>query len=158
LRYPNSQLSVIAANSDSRIKEILNVAKGLLTDIQKSPYRDRIFVVLDAVHSASLPEHIARMGVAKENIITWPKNGIEHLYPPAILDEIFGHGAEITIAGDIVSRNGISYNKGDLAENVVKRLQRDTVMHPQFEKLLLQPLEERQGFVTGNIRAIAGSA
>ena len=46
-RYPMSQLSVIAANSDSRIKEILNIARGLLTDIQKSPYRDRIFVVLE---------------------------------------------------------------------------------------------------------------
>ena len=46
-KYPNAQISVVAANSDGRIKEILSVAKGLLTDIQKSPYRDRIFVVLD---------------------------------------------------------------------------------------------------------------
>ena len=48
LRYQNSQISVISANNDSRIKEILNIAKGLLTDIQMSPYRDRIFIVLES--------------------------------------------------------------------------------------------------------------
>src|SRR5262249_4333426 len=50
LQFPNAQISIISAGSDSRVKEILSIARGLLTDIQKSPYRDRIFVVLDSVH------------------------------------------------------------------------------------------------------------
>ena len=34
LKFPNAQISVIAANSDSRITEILTVARGILTDLQ----------------------------------------------------------------------------------------------------------------------------
>jgi hypothetical protein len=147
LRYPNSQISVISANSDSRIKEILNVAKGLLADIQRSPYRDRIFVVLDSVHSAGLPGQIAAMGVPTKNIVVWPKNGIEYYYPPSILDNIFTSGADVTIAGDVVSRNGISYNKNELAEKVIAQLQRDTPMDSEFERMFLRPLEDKLGYV-----------
>lgn len=143
LRYPNSQLSVVSANTDNRIKEVLNIARGLLTDIQKSPYRDRIFVVLDAVHSASLPDEITAMGVPKENIIVWPKNGIEFYYPPTIIDQIFGSGPDISINGDEVSRNGVSYKKGELVEKVVVLLQPTTSMHPEFEKMFLVPLEQK---------------
>jgi len=148
LRYPSSQLSVIAANSDSRIKEILNIAKGLLTDIQRSPYRDRLFVVLDSVHSSSLPDQISGMGVLKDNIVTWSKNGIEYYYPPSVMDHIFGMGPEITIDDDRVSRNGISYTKGEVLEKVITQLQRDTAMHPEFERKLLKPIENMLGIVT----------
>jgi hypothetical protein len=145
LRYPNSQFSVISANSDGRIKEILNIAKGLLTDIQRSPYRDRIFVVLDSVHSGGLPEQITAMGVPKNNVVVWPQNGIEYHYPPSILDHIFGSGAEIAITGDMVSRNGIEYTKNDLVEKVVAQLQHDTTMDLEFEKRLLKPIERTLG-------------
>ena len=37
LKHSSSQISVIAANSDNRIKEVLTVAKGLLSDLQRSP-------------------------------------------------------------------------------------------------------------------------
>jgi hypothetical protein len=145
LRYPNSQISVIATNSDSRMKEVLNIAKGLLTDIQRSPYRDRIFAVLDSVHSSGLPEQIAAMGIPTEHIIVWPKNGIEYFYPSSIMDLIFGSGPEITIVGDTVSRNGISYNKNELAEKVVGLLQADTPMNTDLEKMLLKPVEATLG-------------
>ena len=145
LRYPDSQISVIAANSDSRIKEILNVAKGLLADIQKSPYRDRIFVILDSVHSASLPTQLAAMGIHMDNIVTWPKNGIEYYYPYSVIDKIFGAGSEISIAGDIISRNGISYTKGELVDKVVALLQKDTVMQEDFRSMFLSRLEEKLG-------------
>lgn len=142
LRYPNSQISVISANSDSRIKEILNVARGLLNDIQRSPYRDRIFVVLDSVHSASLPKDLEVMGIPNNHIIIWPKNGIEFLYPPALLDQVFGSGAEVKITDDDVSRNGIFHKKAELAEKIVGLLQRDTPMHTDFEQMLLRPLDD----------------
>jgi ABC-type oligopeptide transport system ATPase subunit len=145
LRYPSSQISVISANSDSRIKEILNIAKGLLADIQRSPYRDRIFVILDSVHSAGLPDQLVAMGIPKDNIVVWPKNGIEFYYPPALIDKIFGAGAEITIAGDLVSRNGISHNKAELVGRVSSMLQADTEMHKEFEARFLQRLAQRLG-------------
>ena len=145
LRYPASQISVISANSDSRIKEILNIAKGLLADIQRSPYRDRIFVILDSVHSAGLPDQLVAMGIPKDNIVVWPKNGIEFYYPPALIDKVFGAGAEITIAGDLVSRNGISHNKAELVGKVSSMLQADTEMHEEFEARFLQRLAQMLG-------------
>ena len=144
-RYPNHLTSVIPANSDSRIKEILNITKGIFSDLQKSPYRDRIFIVLDAVHSATLPDHLVAMGIPREHIITWPKNGIEYYYPPSIVDQIFGAGAELQVAGDIISRNNVSYNKGDLADRVVALLNPDTPMHDDFTQLFLSRIETRLG-------------
>jgi predicted ATP-dependent endonuclease of OLD family len=143
LKYPDSQISVISANSDSRIKEILNVAKGLLADIQKSPYRDRIFVILDSVHSAGLADQLTAMGIQRNNIVIWPKNGIEFYYPPLIIDKIFGAGSEIVMSGDLISRNGNSYNKGDLVEKVVSLVQKDTPMQADFNDLFLSRLEEK---------------
>jgi predicted ATPase len=150
LRYPNSQFSVVEANSDNRIKEVLNTAKGLLTDIQKSPYRDRIFIVLDSVHSAGLPSQIEKMGIPADNIVVWEKNGIEHFYPPSILDKVFGAGQEIVISGDDVSRNGVTYKKADLVEKVLSLLDASTPMHPHFELALLRRLESTIGVSSGS--------
>lgn len=137
LRFPNGRISVISTNSDGRVKETLHIAKGLLHDIQRSPYHDRIFVVLDSLHSKGLPAEIEAMGIPKENIIIWPKNGIEYFYPESVLDEIFGAGPEIDINGDIISRNGISLTKDALADRVVALLKSDTKMNGDFEYLLI---------------------
>lgn len=137
LRYPNAQISVIPANSDDRIKEVLAVAKGLLTDLQRSPYRDRIFVVLDSVHSSSLPDQLVRMGLPAENIVKWPRNGIEYYYPPEIVDSIYGAGEDLVIESDRISRNGITYTKNELAEKVLLRMTSATTMHTEFEGRLL---------------------
>jgi hypothetical protein len=141
LRYPGQMLSVIPAHSDSRIKEILNLAKGIFSDLQKSPYRDRIFVVLDSVHSAGLPKELIAMGVPNAHIIVWPKNGIEYYYPEAILDRIFGSGGEIEIRGDLVSKHGIERNKNELATMVVSMLDATTPLSPHFQTLFIDPLE-----------------
>ena len=140
LRFPNAQISVIPAHSDSRIKEVLNIARGLFSDLQRSPYRDRIFIILDSVHSASLPSQLTGMGIPAENVIVWPDNGIEFCYPPTLVDKFFGVGAKLTANGDVVSRNGVSYSKADLAAKISASLARDTPMHPSFENLFLTPL------------------
>lgn len=145
VRFPNAQLSVIAANSDSRIREVLSIAGGLLTDIQRSPYRDRIFVVLDSVHSASLPDQLERMGVLHDNIIKWPLNGIEHYYPPTLIDRIFPGSGPLEIRGDLVSRAGVEYKKNELVEKVVALLEPSSPHHAEFERLLLSPLASRAG-------------
>lgn len=144
MRYPQSQISLLQANSDDQIKKVLFIAKGLFTDIQKSPYRERIIIVLDAVHSATLPAQIEALGVPKENIIKWSKNGIEHLYPPAILDNIFNGGGEIAISdSDVVSRNGIQHKKNDLAVLVTNALTPETEMHPEFAEKFLKLVETK---------------
>lgn len=143
LRFPAAQISVVQANSDSRVKEVLNIAKGIFGDLQKSPYRDRVFVVLDSVHGAGLPEQLQQMGVERANVVKWPLNGIEYYYPPSIVESIFGMGGELQIAGDVISRNGISYTKNDLADKVCAALTPTVTHHPDFESLLLEPVTAR---------------
>ncbi len=135
--FPNQQFSVINANSDMRIKEILNTAKNLLTDIQRSPYRDRIIAVIDSVHGQGLRQTLVSMGMLDENIVVWSGNGIEYVYPSAILDEIYGNGGQFEINGDEVSRNGIVYQKAVLADKVCNRMDPDTPMSKEFEDSFL---------------------
>lgn len=141
VRYPGSQMSVIAANTDSQIKHYLHITRGVLNGIQRSPYHDRIFVVLDARHGAGLAAEIVAMGIPQENIIEWTKNGIEYIYPESIVDAIFGEGPELHISGDVVSRNGISLRKNELAEKVCGLMCAETEMTSEFREKLLDRLD-----------------
>jgi predicted ATP-dependent endonuclease of OLD family len=143
IRFPGSQISVVSANSDSRVKEIVNFTKSIFGDFQKSPYQDRVFVVLDSVHLNGLKEHLVQMGVQSENIVTWSENGIEHFYPSAILDSIYGIGGNINIKGDYISRNELSYSKNELADKVCAALTRTTVHNAEFEEKLMSRLQEK---------------
>jgi len=133
-RFPAYRLSVINANSDSRMKEIVNTAKNILSDIQKSPYHDRIIALVDSVHGTGLKDSLTSMGLLEENILVWSKNGIEHVYPPSLLDQIFGCGGDITIVDDNVTRNGLTYKKAELAEKICQRFTPDTPLHREFEE------------------------
>ncbi len=141
LRYENANISLIQANGDSRIKEIFNLTKNLLGDIQKSPYKDRIFVVLDRVHGGGLVEDLKQMGLPEPNIIIWSKNGIEYFYPPDVLQSIFHSNDEVTIDGDRVKLNGIEYTKNDLAEKVIDRMDKATLHSQEYEDELLSKID-----------------
>ena len=99
--------------------------------------------MLDAVHSASMPQHLVEMGLPAENIIKWPKNGIEYYYPPTLLDRVFGAGSEIVIEGDRISRNGMEYTKVELVEKIVSMLEATTPMNTVLDTLLLARLERK---------------
>lgn len=150
VNYPNHQIRVIAANGDARIKEVLNIARGLFTDIQKSPYRDRICVVLDSVHSKRLPTEISAMGIAKENIVVWEKNGIGFYYPDPLVSQLFGVGSDLQINKDVVSGNGISYSKNELVGKIVASLQADTPMLPEFQEKILNRIDKSLGLVSSH--------
>ncbi len=141
LKFPKAQFSVVQANSDDRIKELLNMAKGLFSDLQTSPYRDRIFAVLDSVHQPSLPAQLVQMGLPATNIVEWSNNGIEYVYPDSVMDTVYGAGGQMTIAGDLVERNGRQYTKSQLCEKVVALLSPTTVFHPEFEAKILKRIE-----------------
>jgi hypothetical protein len=85
------------------------------------------------------------MGVPPENIVIWPKNGIEYYYPPSLIDKIYGLGEELTIEGDMVSRNGVSYNKNELAEKIVSMMDAKTEMQPEFQSMFLSKIEAKLG-------------
>jgi hypothetical protein len=141
VRYPSSRFSVIAANGDSEIKRYLHITTGLLNGIQRSPYQDRLFVVLDAQHSAGLAQEVMIMGVPESSVIEWSANGIEYVYPEEVLDSIFGEGPPIAVAGDLISRNGIHLNKAKLAEKVCALIRPETRMNSEFQEKLLDKLD-----------------
>jgi hypothetical protein len=82
------------------------------------------------------------MGVAAENIVVWDGNGIEHLYPRAVLDKKFGGYADLTITGDVVSANGVECKKKELADFVALHLGADTSTSQEVVDKLLAKLDQ----------------
>jgi hypothetical protein len=140
LLYPRSSVSVIRSSGDGRIREILAIAKQMLGDIQRSPYANRLLVVIDKVHGAGLTAHLLEQGVAAEHVIVWDSNGIEFLYPRALLEQRFGAFGELSLDGDVVTANGQSIRKAELSDFVVTRLRGDEDLPPELQAKLLEPL------------------
>jgi energy-coupling factor transporter ATP-binding protein EcfA2 len=141
-RYPDTRFSIISANSDSRIREIFSVTKSLFGDIQKSPYQNRIFAVIDSVHGTGLPQQLEKMGIPKENIVVWSKNGIEYYYPSDILTEIFHSSNEVSINGDHISLNNLTYTKNELVEMIVPKISSTTEYNNEFTQEFLNKIEQ----------------
>lgn len=141
VEFPNGVFSVILAGDDSRVSQVVNMASGFFSDLQKSPYRDRIIPILDSVHAANLVEKITKQGIPKPSIVVWEKNGIEHYYPEAIMDEIFGEGGELAISDDTVSKNGTEYKKFELAKMVTARLSKGAIHPPEVRTKLFSKIE-----------------
>jgi predicted ATP-dependent endonuclease of OLD family len=145
VKFPLLQLSVINSGNDGRIKEWVNAASKIFTDLQKSPYRSRIIIVLDEIHGKGITEFLIKQGIPKENILIWSKNGIEYQYPKNILDKIFGEGDEINITDDIVSRNGVEYKKWELCEKVVSQIDRKTIFPDEVDQKLFNIISRVSG-------------
>jgi hypothetical protein len=116
-----------------------------LTDIQRSPYRERIIAVIDSVHGAGLRQALVTMGLPDENVIVWSNNGIEYVYPEEILSAIYGSGGQLQIQGDQITRNGITYSKAELCDKVCSRLGVGTEMSQEFEGSFLELVKKRVG-------------
>lgn len=141
-KYPDSNISVIQCNGDSRMKQIVSIANQMLQNINNSPYSNRIFAVLDKVHGDSLKQKLSQMGIKEENIITWSKNGIEYLYPKEILQQKFGEYEELNIQDDLISVNGVNLKKNDLAEHVVNRYSSDISLPKELNEKLISRIDD----------------
>jgi predicted ATP-dependent endonuclease of OLD family len=140
LKAPNSTVSVINANSDSRIRDIVAVARQMFGDIRRSPYAQRIFVILDARHGQGLRDQLGRMGV--DNIVVWDNNGIEFLYPQRLLENLFGKFTTLNITDDIISANGHGFTKQELNDYVLNGLRADEELPDELIQKLMGPLEK----------------
>ncbi len=140
-KFPLAQLSIINANGDNRMKEIINLAATLFTDLQKSPYRTRIVAILDSKHGSDIVESLKKAGIPDEHIIRWSKNGIEFFYPKKIMDDIFGGDGEINITDDLISKNGLSYKKGELCELVVSKIDEKTIVPDEIQEKLFSVVD-----------------
>ena len=82
--------------------------------MRKSPFRERILVLLDSKHSVKIRD-FTKYGIPEENVKILEENGIEYYYPQEILSELFSCGLtpwdHIQVIDDYVSGNGIKYRK-----------------------------------------------
>lgn len=141
-KFPSAQLSIINANSDNRMKEVVNIAATLFTDLQKSPYRTRIVAILDSRHGSDVVETLKKAGIPDEHIIKWSKNGIEFFYPEKIMADVFGGSGEITITDDQISLNGISYKKAELCQLIMSKLDEKTIIPQEIDEKLFKVIEK----------------
>jgi predicted ATPase len=145
LRFSNRRVTVVAAGNDDRIKQLVHTLGQLMGGLSESPFRKRLIAVLDQTHAASLPGDLAKLGLSPDNIVVWPKNGIEYYYPESILDELFRSGPGSTerlkITDDLVSVGTVEFNKVALAKDVVARLRPDTQHSTEYRTRLLDRVQ-----------------
>ncbi|HSH18066.1 MAG TPA: hypothetical protein VK978_01645 [Candidatus Saccharimonadales bacterium] len=144
LRFPDKRITVVSGLGDVK-KKVHSIKEMLGGDLQKSPYRDRLFVVVDSVHPDGLSNQLKQMGVLASNLVIWAKNGIEYLYPNEILAQLFNTAgtnidSEIRIANDEVTVRDVTIRKVELAQIVVPRLSETTVLPEELITKLIDPL------------------
>lgn len=147
LRFPGRRVLVLESQGD--VKRVFWTLCQSLGDIYKSPFRSRTFVVLDSVHTVGTRESLIGMGIFPENVIVWDKNGIEYVYPPEIVAQIFGCGeadlSALSVSGDEISMNGVTRRKTALCAEVVATMNADTKNNQELEDKLLAPLATALG-------------
>jgi len=147
LHLPGRRVAVVHSGGD--VKKKVQGLRETLGDLARSPLRSRLFVVLDSVHQPGLKAELVNQGVIEDHVVIWEKNGIEYMYPPSLLGGVFSCSdaalADLDIAGDRITLNGITRSKNELATEVLKGLQSDTPLPPELESKLINPLTESVG-------------
>lgn len=142
LRFPGRNILLTQTLGDP--KKRLHTLRDALGDIFKSPFRGRIFPVLDSAHTRGDPDALEAMGVPRDQIVIWERNGIEYLYPPKLMGQIFGCAPEqissLRIENDEVELNGVKRKKYDLCQEVVRLMTPDVEPPRELEAKLLSRL------------------
>jgi len=136
---PELDIAVINAEGDGHFARTAMVVTSAFGADFNSPYRDRLFAVLDSKHCANHKD-IERAGVKSENIFIWKKNGIEYYYPRKILGDIFGLSDlpddQLKTDRSTVSVGEHIVKKADLADRVCARLKADAEIDQEVTQLL----------------------
>jgi len=139
LHIPNRKVAVVRASGEGEVRNKLYFFKEAFGDLAASPYRNRLFVVLDKQISVKLPK-IEQDGVPKDNIIVLSMNGIEYFYPPQLLAAVFLSSTEQVASwkfeADPMEFNGIRKSKKELAQLVTAGLNQCHATHPEVQSLI----------------------
>lgn len=137
LHIQNVTVAVVNSFGDGKVLDRLHVLEQALGNLSQSPFRNRLFVVLDKKNSLKSKSKVVAKGVPKGNIKEWDNNGIEYLYPKELIAEIYHcNVSAVRLAAfetDPITINGISYSKKILAKLVAEKL---TVSHHLEEELI----------------------
>jgi hypothetical protein len=143
LHYPGKGISVINSGGDGETEKQLRTVRNIFGDLSKSPYRERLFIMLDKRHSVRIG-NITKQGVAKEKVIHLDANGIEYYYPEALLSEIFICGknpyAQLQLTDNAVKVKDVEFKKTDLARLVSEQLTKSMPFAPELREKLFDPL------------------
>ena len=139
LHIPNRRVSIVVAQGDGRIGEKVQTLSEGFGELEASPYRPRVFVVIDARHSVKRPG-LERQGVIPENIQIWTKNGIEWYYPMAHVAAAF-KCSEVELSGvdlgqEKITINTITRSKAYLAAFVIPRVTLADTLDPELTSFL----------------------
>lgn len=144
LHLPGRRVTVVHSGGD--VKKKVHSLRETLGDLERSPLRARLFVVLDSVHQPGLKAELVKQGVLEDHVVIWEKNGIEYLYPTSLLCSVFSCGedavADFDITGEEIKVNGITRTKNELAREVMKLLGAETTLPAELTSKLVRPLEE----------------
>lgn len=142
LHIPDRRIAIVRSGGDGKVMDKLNVFTDALGDLHTSPYRDRLFVVLDSKNSLRVTR-LENKGVLKNNIKIWSKNGVEYLYPEDILANIFRcHVSELKKidfeTDEFIQLNDVKKSKTELARAVVDKLLVSHTVHAELRGLISQ--------------------
>jgi hypothetical protein len=147
LRFSGRNVVVIKADGDPKKK--FYSLRDTLGDVQRSPLRSRVFVVVDSSHNSGLKAELVGLGLVAENFVVWDQNGIEYVYPPEIMASVFCCSPEqvngIKISGDEVWVNGIRKRKRELAAEVASLLAVETRHAEELEEKLFNAISAAIG-------------
>ena len=117
----------------------LNFFKEAFGGLATSPYRDRLFVVLDKQISVRVPR-IESQGVPRGNIVLLTQNGIEYFYPRELVAATFCCTAEDVekwkFESEPIDFNGIRKTKKELAQCIADTLTGTHRLHPEIQCLV----------------------
>jgi predicted ATP-dependent endonuclease of OLD family len=139
LHIPGHRITVTSANGDV-LRKFLDL-RDAFGDFMKSPFRTRIFVVIDSVHQAGIVQKLLDWGIPQNNIVKWEQNGIEYVYPTEVMMTVFACNQEtlahMVMDGDRITVNGITKTKNELKTDVVRLLHPDVVQKDELKTKLL---------------------
>lgn len=122
IRIPDRNITIVSAHGDA-VLEKLNVIKALFGDLDKSPYANRVCVLLDRQQSVKLGR--LKNMIPERNVVVWPKNGIEYYYPESIVAQAFCcDPSELSMCkfeSDPIEFNHVRKTKKELAQFVADR-------------------------------------
>ena len=139
LHIPDKRISIVVAHGDGNLVGKVNTLAEGFGGIQSSPYRPRLFVVLDAKNSTKKAQ-LTRQGVLAENIQVWKNNGIEYYYPKKRIAEVFrcheGELGGVNLGSDLVKVKSTSISKFELAKQVVSIVTRQDHLDSELSEFL----------------------
>jgi predicted ATPase len=145
LHFADKRISVVLSRGEGDTKDRLNVIKDSLGDLMKSPYRERIFVLLDQKRSVR-ERDFTKHGIPPSNIVVLDKNGIEYYYPIEILTGVFACGSDplsqIRIENDLIKASGIEKTKKQLCEEILSKMSISSTLPIELLSKLLEPIRK----------------